>query len=470
MNKPNSRNASAKSRKTALAIACALSLAATVGAATVAHAADDGSLTWNGITLYGTLDVGVAYQNHGAPLNDDMYVGLDYLVSKNGRKSITSVAPSGLSQTKVGLKGLEPLNDDLSAVFNAELGFNPTSGKISDALQSLVDNNGKPLTQQSTNGDGSRAGQIFNGPAFLGLSSQTFGTLTAGRHNSVLVDDVNKYDPMGGSYAFSVIGYSGATAGMGNTEDVRLDDSLKYSYKNGPYRVAALYQFGHKGDSGDGGSATQFDVGADFAGFSGDLFYGYKNGAIGASALSVTQFATPGVPADSLAATISDTTSFAGLLSYTTGPVKFSGGYEHVTFENPSNPLPAGFTGLGGYDFSFVNNSAFNLHKVLQVSWIGARYSVTKELSVSGAFYHYNQNDYHFAVTSGVTTPKPCSNNSAGSCSGALDAFSLMADYRFTKRFDVYAGAMYSEVSDGLASGYLHPSNLNTMVGARFSF
>jgi hypothetical protein len=35
------------------------------GFGTVACAADDTSLTWNGITLYGTVDIGVAYQNHG---------------------------------------------------------------------------------------------------------------------------------------------------------------------------------------------------------------------------------------------------------------------------------------------------------------------------------------------------------------------------------------------------------------------
>jgi len=457
--------------KTALATAFAMVLAV-AGGARAAHAADDGTLTWNGITLYGTVDVGVAYQTHGAPISDDFYVGLDYLVSKNGRKSITSIAPSGLSQSKVGVKGLEPLTDDLSAVFNAELGFNPTSGKISDALQSLVNNNGKPASQQSVNGDGSRAGQVFNGPAFLGLSSKTFGTLTAGRHNTVLLDDIVKYDPMGASYAFSVIGYSGATAGMGNTENARLDDTLKYNLTHGPLRVGALYQFGHRGDSGNGGSAAQIDVGGDFGGFSGDLFYGYKNGAISASPLSAVQFATPGIDRESLSATISDTTSFAGMLSYTAGPLKFMGGYEHITFENPEHPLAAGFSGLGSYDFSFVNNAAYNKHRILQVSWGGAKWAITKELSLIGAVYHYDQNSYRSTGGTGGTpiVANNCSTNVAGSCSGTLNAYSLVADYRFTKRFDVYGGAMYSEVEEGLANGYIHPNNMNVMVGARFSF
>mgnify|MGYP003693618249 CR=1 FL=1 len=30
----------------------------------------DDSLTWHGITLYGLVDMGVTYQNHGAPLSN----------------------------------------------------------------------------------------------------------------------------------------------------------------------------------------------------------------------------------------------------------------------------------------------------------------------------------------------------------------------------------------------------------------
>src|SRR5579871_2292777 len=77
--------------------------AAILGAGCIgtAHAADDQSLTWNGITLYGVVDVDVSYQNHGAPLSQDFYTGLAYLVQKYSNKSITSIGPSGLSQSKV---------------------------------------------------------------------------------------------------------------------------------------------------------------------------------------------------------------------------------------------------------------------------------------------------------------------------------------------------------------------------------
>jgi len=50
-------------RKSVLSAAIFAGIAMTgFGAAVLA--ADDTSLTWNGITLYGTVDVGIAYQTH----------------------------------------------------------------------------------------------------------------------------------------------------------------------------------------------------------------------------------------------------------------------------------------------------------------------------------------------------------------------------------------------------------------------
>jgi predicted porin len=43
-------------------------------------------------------------------------------------------------------------------------------------------------------------------------------------------------------------------------------------------------------------------------------------------------------------------------------------------------------------------------------------------------------------------------------------------DYRFTKRFDVYAGASWSKVEDGLSAGFLHDSTTTLMAGFRFNF
>ncbi len=158
---------------------------------------------------------------------------------------------------------------------------------------------------------------------------------------------------MNGSYAFSPIGFSGMTGGMGNTEDVRLDDSVKYFFKSDAFHGGVLYQFG-KTDSSPG-EAWQGNFGFDYAGFSVDGVYAKKKDAIAVASLSAAQLVT--LPQDSLAATISDNESFMLGASYNTGAFKFSAGYEHIDFKNPSLPITAPFSGLGGYYISVVNNA-----------------------------------------------------------------------------------------------------------------
>jgi predicted porin len=440
---------------------CAALLASMAGAGftTAAFAADDTSLTWNGITFYGVVDVGIAYQEHGTPLSQDFYPGLEYLISKNSNKSISSVAPNGLSQTKFGVRGKEAINDELYGIFNAEMGWEPQSGRLADACASLVHNNGVPQASQTSAADGSRCGQFFNGVAYLGLQSKDWGTATLGRNNSLLLDTINKNDPMGGSYAFSLIGYSGATAGGGNTENTRLDNSLKYNIKFDAFRGGLLYQWG-KTDSSPG-EAWQANIGFDYAGFSIDGTYAYKKDAIAAASLSAAQLLLPGVPADSLAATISDNEAWNISGSYAWENWKFFAGYEHITYKNPSLPIEAPFSGLGGYYLSILNNAAYTHHKELEPAWLGARWSISPQWDLTGAWYHYDQNSYK---------GNGCSDASAGSCSGNEDVYSVMTDYHWTKRFDTYAGIAWSKVSDGLASGFLHTSTYDPMIGARFSF
>ena len=441
------------SKKQLLCAAVALAVASF---ALPAFAADD-ELTWHGITLYGTYDIGLVHQTHGVPRTPDWGVGMAYLIAKNSNKSITTLGPNGLSQSKIAVRGKEPLNDSLAFVFNAEIGFNPQNGRLSDGPASLAYNNGRALTDQRSAGDSSRAGQLFNGPAFLGLSSNDLGTLTAGRHNSVLIDNIGRYDPMNQSYAFSVIGLSGTTSGGGYTQDSRYDNSLKYNWKHDMFRVAALYHF--DGGHGSQGEAWQANLGLDWKEFSVDVVYASKDQGVSAAALSVAQAKT--LPAGSLAATVSDNSSWTLDGSYTHGPFKVVAAYEHIEFDNPSEPLKAGFVGLGGYLFAVVNNTAFPRTKKLDVSWAGVKYLITKDLDITGAYYHYDQNAYG---------AKPCHDRSEATCSGELDAYSVRLDWRFAKRFDAYAGAMFSRVADGLASGYLHSSTIDPMIGLRFQF
>jgi predicted porin len=58
----------------------------------------------------------------------------------------------------------------------------------------------------------------------------------------------------------------------------------------------------------------------------------------------------------------------------------------------------------------------------------------------------------------------------AAQCSGNLNAVSGLIDYRLTKRFDVYFGSFWNEVTNGLANGYYARNNIATTAGVRFKF
>src|ERR1700676_4110431 len=147
--------------------------------------ADDGSLTFHGITLYGAVDIGVAYQNHGTPLSNSAGLGLEYLISKNSNHSQFSVAPNAITSSNIGLKGTEEIVPGVSVIFKLETAFLPTSGRLADGLGSLVQNNGVPIGSQTSNADSSKNGQAFNNTAWVGLSSPTWGGLTLCRANSL---------------------------------------------------------------------------------------------------------------------------------------------------------------------------------------------------------------------------------------------------------------------------------------------
>jgi predicted porin len=448
-------------------------------AAVKAPPAADDSLCWHGVCVYGLVDMGLGYQSHGAPLNSLSTVGVNYLISKQSNGSNFGVAPNALSGSFVGLRGKQEIADGLFAVFNLQTGFNPESGVTSNGIGSIVQNNGLGLAAQNSYADSSKAGQMFNNAAYAGVSSPIWGTVTYGRQSALTSDAVANYDPMGNSNAFSVIGFQGATGGGGDTENRIYDNSFEYRVNVGPVRFAVETQLRNGGNSGTG-NAFEGDVGFDYMGLSFDALGSKVEDAVSASPLSaaqVTTFSTSGLPVGlgPISATVSDNTAFMLVAKYTIGPVKLFGGYEHINFANPNNPLAAGAFLEGDYTIGVVNNTNFTTDKVLQVFWIGGKYAATRDLDLTLAYYHENQNS--FIVSNGTNPTGSCSNASSSGCSGQLDAVSFVADWRFARHFDTYAGIMWSQVSNGLANGFLlatpgvnKVSTYAPTVGMRYQF
>jgi predicted porin len=448
-------------------------------AAVKAKAPENDELCIKGICVYGNIDMGVTYQTHGAPLSPLAVGPLDYLVSKNSGGAYFGAGPNQLSTSFIGLRGKQEIADNLYAVFNLQTQFDPASGQTSSGIGSVAQNNGVGLAQQNGFSDSSKAGQMFNQAAYFGVSSPIYGTLTIGRQSALSSDLVTNYDSLGGSNAYSLLTYQGANGGGGDTEDRVYDNSFEYRVNIGPVRLAAEAQLRNGGNSGTG-NAFEGDIGFDYMGFSMDFVGGHISDAISASPLSsaqVTQANAAGIAMGTgqVAGTVSDNTVFQVGARYTIGPWKLFAGYEHIDLANPSNPLANGAVLDGGFILFNPTNNNFPNDKILQTAWIGARYSVTPALDITGAYYHEWQNSFAAGANAG------CSTVVSSQCSGTIDAVSLVVDWRFARHMDMYAGAMWSQAANGLANGFLQtngtPGNTSNKansidpgIGLRYQF
>jgi predicted porin len=472
-------------------------------------ATTDCALTWHGITLYGAYDVGVGWVSHGLPENGYNYEG-ESLVNRNGYQHRFLIAPNNLQQTGLGIRGKEEFLHGWSVVFNASTGINPQSGLLANASETDIINNGLPRASYSEAIDGARAGQPFNDEYYAGISSTLIGTLTFGRQRSLGTDTMLLYDPAGGSYAFSYIGYNGTMAGGGDTEDSRWDDALKYRLAFGTAHFGAMYKFADGSAGCYSASSTWtaatctpeaahnnaygFNLGGTYSKFFADLVFQHYNQAIsvlnpllgpqsqsaGQSFQSTTDsINTNPITGGNLIDTtntvygiVTDNSAIMATAKYSTEPLKVFAGYEYIWMNNPVNPLGVGASDQGGYFMSGVEDNNLDSEKLVNIWWTGAKYTYASKTDFTVAWYQQRQNDFR--------SPPACSVTAGfrASCAGTLNEGSFYVDHHFTKRFDSFAGIAYSFVSGGLAIAIPHgpgvpynsDNNFAPTVGSRFSF
>ncbi|CAG9274600.1 porin [Paraburkholderia unamae] len=176
------------------------------------------------VTLYGLISVGIAW-------------------SPNQSGHHTWQALSGQNQSpRWGLRGTEDLGGGNSAVFTLENGFNPY------------------------NGSASQSGRLFGRQAYVGLSSQRWGTLTAGRQYDAVVDY------LGPNTAWSWLGSVGDSDNTFN--NIRIQNSLKYVTPNiKGFKATALYGFSNAPGGFSNNRAFSFGASYDFGGLNWNIAY-----------------------------------------------------------------------------------------------------------------------------------------------------------------------------------------------------
>src|SRR5690606_11089439 len=119
------------------------------------------------VTLYGILDTGYGYQNYKfdgsvTPV-DANGVATGPAVGVDARSRTSGLRSGTVNGNRFGLKGSEDLGDGLRAIFQLEQGFDLGTGAGSSTKQ-------------------------FHRQAFVGLSSDSWGTFTMGRQYSAGVE------------------------------------------------------------------------------------------------------------------------------------------------------------------------------------------------------------------------------------------------------------------------------------------
>jgi hypothetical protein len=169
-------------------------------------------------------------------------------------------------------------------------------------------------------------------------------------------------------------------------------------------------------------------------------------------------------------------------------PLTLYAGYEWIQLANPSdtqtsfrddgflfvNPNTTNTGGVAGFNGTAINNNAFNAScgaagggctaEIFQYAWAAAKYGITRDLDLIGAYYLEWQETY--AVNGALCAVATLH----GYCAGSMDVFSAALDWRFLPKWDTYIGFMYSVAYGGIANGDLFTNNLAVTGGVRFRF
>ena len=288
--------------------------------------------------------MGYGYDTAGVAFGKWYDKGVFYTIQKTSVGARWSWSPNALSASTVGVKMEEPIGGDWLLIGAAELAYNPFSLLPDNGPKSLADNNLNPQTQQTANGE-TRAALVEwdNSLEFVGVSSETYGTLTAGRMISLSNEAAVAYDPTR-SNAFSLITNSGPFPRYGYPEPVRVNTGLQYRLEFGNFRLAGLAQVGNGYALGNGSMGEyEAQVGATFGGFSADAVVRYAKDAVSLQSFSGSDLPAGYDPNSILQATLADVVAFLVAGRYKWDRSEIYGGYSYARLANPSDAFPNGF-------------------------------------------------------------------------------------------------------------------------------
>jgi predicted porin len=182
----------------------------------------------SGITMYGVVDLGVAYTDNGA-----------------NTASNSVLLSSGISRPSLfGIQGTEDLGDGLKAQFRLEAGFDADTGAFKTYQ-------GNPSSATPAAPGGASAAGLFNRRSYVGLTGN-FGGVSLGRDYTPLYWAALDSDAMGLTF-YGNLQESVALSGTGSDRFGRASNAIFYvSPEMGGFTGRAMYSLGSESAGGAG--------------------------------------------------------------------------------------------------------------------------------------------------------------------------------------------------------------------------
>jgi predicted porin len=311
------------------------------------------------VTLYGVIDEAFQFVHNADANGNNLY----------------RLQGGNLQGSRWGLKGAEDLGGGLKAIFQLESGFDVN------------------------NGTSEQGGRLFGRQAFVGLTHQTYGTLTLGRQYDPVVDMVQPLT------ADNYWGSTFATPGDvdNNDNSSRTNNAIKYlSPQWAGFQVEGMYAFG--GVAGATGSQQTWSAAASYVTGPFSIAAGYVRMHNANSVLPRTTWtsSSDGTFDGGLQNLAYETAKWIGIGSvaaqYVLGPWTFGGRYSNAQYKADAQSL-------------FPSNQRYN---------------------VAGGFVNYQLTPAALLGIGYTWT------HSAGDTSATYNQISLGGDYNLSKRTDVY--------------------------------
>ena len=363
------------------------------------------------VTLYGIIDEGFNYQSNA------------------GGHALYNLSSGVIQGSRWGFKGSEDLGGGVRAVFALENGFDINSGALG------------------------QGGRMFGRQAYVGLSSDRYGTLMLGRQYDSVVTSIGLF-AVGDQWGGYITAHPGDLDNFNNT--VRTNNAIKYvSNTYGGASFSGMYSLG--GQAGDLTGNQVWSLGANYARVPLSLAAAYLSARTPNAGFFGNSSAAAVTPA-SVSITSPVTTGFTSARNYSVAAA--AGSYAiglatvGLTYSNTR------FSGLGDLSAG-ANPNGYSGTAVFNNVEVNAQYQLTPAFLV-GAAYDYT-NGGSVASKNGE---KP---------DATYHQVSVGADYFLSKRTDVYFIGVYQKASgidsrdvSAVASlSNLTPSNNNHVAVAR---